>query len=83
MAVVRIPTKLCLYTRPLFLGFVVLHGLLTHKNIRISTKKIIWGIMTFLGRGIFKLSLGSKTSDMTSEGLGELFEGDSADTCDF
>ena len=24
---------------------------------------------------------GSKASDMTSEGLGELFEGDSADTC--
>ena len=27
-----------------------------------------------------KLSQGSKTSDMTSEGLGEMFEGDSADT---
>jgi hypothetical protein len=27
------------------------------------------------------LSYGSKTSDMTSEGLGEMFEGDSADTC--
>ena len=25
--------------------------------------------------------MGSETSDMTSEGLGELFEGDSADTC--
>ena len=27
------------------------------------------------------LSLGSETSDMTSEGLGEMFKGDSADTC--
>jgi hypothetical protein len=28
-----------------------------------------------------KLSNGSKTLDMTSGGLGEVFEGDSADTC--
>ena len=28
-----------------------------------------------------KLSLGSETSDKTSQGLGEMFEGDSADTC--
>ena len=27
------------------------------------------------------MSLGSETLDMTSEGLGEMFEGDSADTC--
>ena len=27
------------------------------------------------------LASGSETSDMTSEGLGEMFEGDSADTC--
>ena len=27
------------------------------------------------------MSYGSKTSDMTSEGLGEMFEGDSADMC--
>ena len=31
--------------------------------------------------GRTKLSYGSETSDMTSEGLGEMFEGDSADTC--
>jgi hypothetical protein len=40
--------------------------------------------MRFLGGkgGHFeKLSNGSKTSDMTLEGLGEVFEGDSADTC--
>ena len=40
--------------------------------------------MRFLGGkgGYFeKLSNGSKTSDMTSEGLGEGFEGDSADMC--
>jgi hypothetical protein len=38
--------------------------------------------MRFLGgKEVFfeKLSNGSKTSDMTSEGLGEVFEGDSAD----
>ena len=28
-----------------------------------------------------KLSKGSKSSDITSKGLGEVFEGDSADTC--
>ena len=33
-------------------------------------------------RGDFqKLSYGSQTSDMNFEGLGEMFEGDSADTC--
>ena len=40
--------------------------------------------MTYLGGqgGYFeKLFEGSETSDMTSEGLGEILEGDSADTC--
>ena len=40
--------------------------------------------MKCLGRkgGYFqKLSLGFETSDMTSDGLGEMFEGDSADVC--
>ena len=40
--------------------------------------------MTYLGGqgGYFeKLSYGSETLDMTSEGLGEMFKGDSADTC--
>ena len=38
---------------------------------------IVWGEG---GVGKFqKLSYGSETSDMTSEGLGEMFEGDSAD----
>ena len=40
--------------------------------------------MLYLGgqRGYFqKLSKVSETSDMTSEGLGNMFEGDSADTC--
>jgi hypothetical protein len=53
-------------------------------------QKQIWGTpptprtMRFLGgKGLYfeKLSKGSKTSDMTSEGLGEVFEGDSADMC--
>ena len=67
-----------------------MHVLLTKKNRWIPTQKInrgpplppalsyIWGVKG----GIFKkLSLGSETSDMTSEGLGEMFEGDSADMC--
>jgi hypothetical protein len=40
--------------------------------------------MRFLGgKGEYfeKLSKGSKTYDMTSEGLGEVFKGDSADMC--
>ena len=40
--------------------------------------------MTLLGGqgGYFqKSSRDSETSDMTSDGLGEMFEGDSADTC--
>jgi hypothetical protein len=53
--------------------FVILHGLPSNKNIRIPTynKK--------LGRKrvyFERLSKGSKTSDMTSEGLGEGFESD-------
>ena len=39
------------------------------------------GLGAFLVFGKFqKLSKGSETLDMTSEGLGEMFEGDSADT---
>jgi hypothetical protein len=33
------------------------------------------------GGSFQKLSYGSETSDMTYEGLGEMFEGDSADKC--
>ena len=58
------------------------------KNNNNSEKKIKFAppprTMRFLGGkgGYFeKLSNGSKTSDMTSEGLGEVFEGDSADMC--
>ena len=39
---------------------------------------IFWVDRFFL---LQKLSLGSESLDMTSEGLGEMFEGDSADTC--
>ena len=40
-------------------------------------------IIYLVGQGGYfqKLSYGSETLDMTSEGLGEMFEGDSADTC--
>ena len=31
--------------------------------------------------GKFQISMGSETLEMTFEGLGEMFEGDSADTC--
>jgi hypothetical protein len=52
------------------------------KNNKNSEKKI--NSMRFLsGKGGYfvKLSNGSKTSDMTSKGLGEVFEGESADMC--
>ena len=35
-----------------------------------------WYIWVHKGGNLKKLSYGSKTSDMTSEGLGEMFEGD-------
>ena len=68
-----------------------MHGLLIHKNIRIPLKKII-GDPPFLlhyailgrtkGGGEFqKLSYCSEILDMTSEGLGEIFKNDFADTC--
>ena len=64
-------------------------GLLSNKNIRIKIKQKNLGTpyprtMTLLGGqgGYFrKFSRDSKTSDMTSDGLAEMFEGDSADTC--
>jgi hypothetical protein len=39
--------------------------------------------MLYLGgqRGVFLLSEGSETSDMSSEGLGDMFKVDSADSC--
>jgi hypothetical protein len=39
------------------------------------------GIFRFFCGKFQKLSYGSETLNMTSEGLGEMFEGDSADTC--
>jgi hypothetical protein len=69
-----------------------LHGPLK-KNKKNSEKKIKFGppppgplggvfrfFQFFLGK-FQNLFLGSETLDMTSEGLGEMFEGDSADTC--
>ena len=67
-----------------------MHGLLGNKNIRIPTNNKNFGdppnprTMQFLGgKGEYfeNLSKGSKTYDMTSEGLGEVFKGDSADMC--
>ena len=69
-----------------------MNGLLTHKNIRIPKQNknlenppppppihpalyYIWADK----EGISKVVLGFKT-DITSEGLGEMFEGESADT---
>jgi hypothetical protein len=45
------------------------------KNNKNSRKNIKFGKFQ-------KLSYCSKSLDMTFEGLGEMFEGDSADTCD-
>jgi hypothetical protein len=39
------------------------------------------GHFYFFFRKFQKLSYGSETLDMTCEGLGEMFEGDCADTC--
>jgi hypothetical protein len=70
-------------------GSQILHGLLTNKKIRIPIKKklgtpptpalsYIWGVKG----GIFKsCPRVSKLLDMTFEGLGKMFEGDSADMC--
>ena len=66
-----------------------MRGLLSNKNIRIPINNKKSGTpptprtMTLLGGqgGYFqKSSRDSETSDTTSEGLGETFEGDSADT---
>ena len=58
-------------------------GLLTNKNIKIPIKKNVQGppmqVLAGQGRNFQKMS--SETSDMTSEGFGEMFEGDFADTC--
>ena len=68
----------------------ILRGLLSNKNIRIPINNKKSGTpptprtMTLLGGqgGYFqKSSRDSETSDATSEGLGETFEGDSADMC--
>ena len=65
-----------------------MHGLLSNKNIRMPINNKKSGTpptprtMTLLGGqgGYFqKSSRDSETSDTTSEGLGEMFEGDSAD----
>ena len=66
----------------------MLHGLLIHKNRSIPTPnppKKCWGPPFPLHydwkKGVFsKVVLGFQTSDNTSDGLGEIFEGDSADT---
>ena len=47
-------------------------------------KNKIWTPTLWPPGGDFKVFvLGFRISDMTSEGLGEMFEGDSADTCDW
>ena len=74
----------------LFYGSEILHGLLFNKNIRISHTQKICGhslppaLCNFWAdKGVYfqKLSYGSETLDMTSEDLGDVFEGDFADTC--
>ena len=70
-------------------GFEILHGLLSNKNIRIPTQQKKLGTPLPLAlcyiwadKGVFsKVVVGFQTSDRTSEGLGNMFEGDSADTC--
>jgi hypothetical protein len=47
----------------------------------ILTKKGDINPQTNSEKNFQNLSLGSETSNITSDGLGEMFEGDSADTC--
>ena len=54
-----------------------MHGLLTNKNIRIQIKKKI-GDPSYPPHYAI---IGWTKGGMTSEGLGEMFEGDSADMC--
>ena len=67
-----------------------LHEALCNKNIRIPHPKNNWGrplspalCYNWADKGGYfqNLSYGSETSDMTSEGFGEMLEGDSADMC--
>jgi hypothetical protein len=65
------------------------HEALSNKNMRILHPKKYGGPPTpalcynWADKGGYfqKLSYGSETSDMTSEGLVEMLEGDTADTC--
>ena len=71
----------------MFLPERVIIGFLPDKNIKISIKKLLGDppyppMQVLGGQGMYfqNLSSGSETSDMTSYGLGEMFEGDFADT---
>ena len=66
------------YFQKLLKDSEILRGLLSKKNIKIPIHS-----MTLLGRqgGYFQKSFrDSETSDTSSEGLGEMFEGDSPET---
>ena len=54
------------------------HHILTKMDIMLSRNLVQGNFWSLYSE---KLSQGSETSDMTSEGLGEIFEGDLADTC--
>jgi hypothetical protein len=69
-------------------GLRKMYRLLNNKNIKIPIKKNYLGdpptphtMQVLDGQGVYfqKLSYGNKTSDMTSEGLGEMFEGNFAE----
>ena len=57
-----------------------MHELQRNENFRIQLKKKL-GIFGRRGGYLEKLFFGSKTLNMTSEGLGEMFDGDFADMC--
>ena len=58
-------------------GSELLHGLTKYQDFN---QKIKSGTMSGKGGYFQKLSQGSETSDITSDGMGEMFEGDSANT---
>ena len=66
----------------------MLHGLLIHKNIRIPLPKNVWvppvpPTLHLVGQwwDFQKMSQSLETLCMTSEGLGEMFKANIADTC--
>ena len=53
----------------------------TTEGVVVGFQIFLWVFLKFFFENLKSCPRGSETLDMTSEGLGEMFEGDSADTC--